>query len=176
MLHKILVAVDHSDMSQHIFAEALALAQATQGQMLLIHVLSPFDEYNPPPLFPGLDGVYPVVHDAVIRTYMHQWEVLEAQGLDLLRHLTQEATAAGVSVEFSQHLGTAGRVICEVARTWQADLIVVGRRGLSGVSELLVGSVSNYVLHHAPCSVLTVQKEVPPAPIPPAEHKTEVNA
>ncbi len=175
MLHKILVAVDQSDMSKHIFAEALALTKAMEGQMLLIHVLSPFDEYNPPPLFPGLDGVYPVVHDAVIKTYMHQWEVLETQGLDLLRQLAQDATAVGVTAEFSQHLGTAGRVICEVARTWQADLIVVGRRGLSGVSELLVGSVSNYVLHHAPCSVLTVQRETL-TPATPADSKAEVSA
>lgn len=49
-------------------------------------------------------------------------------------------------------------MICELARNWNADLIILGRRGRTGLSELLLGSVSNYVLHHAPCSVLTVQQ------------------
>ncbi|MEO0350033.1 MAG: universal stress protein, partial [Cyanobacteria bacterium P01_A01_bin.15] len=45
---------------------------------------------------------------------------------------------------------------------WNADLIMMGRRGRSGFSELLLGSVSNYVMHHAPCSVLTVQGVLQP--------------
>ena len=37
------------------------------------------------------------------------------------------------------------------------DVIVMGHRGISGLQEFFLGSVSNYVLHHAPCSVLIVQ-------------------
>lgn len=55
-------------------------------------------------------------------------------------------------------------MICDVARSWKADLIVLGRRGYSGVKELFLGSVSNYVLHHTPCSILTVQGAVPLTP------------
>jgi nucleotide-binding universal stress UspA family protein len=44
-----------------------------------------------------------------------------------------------------------------VARTWNADLIVIGRRGLRGLAEMFLGSVSNHVIHHAHCSVLVVQ-------------------
>ncbi len=49
-----------------------------------------------------------------------------------------------------------------MARNCGADVIVMGRRGHSGLSELILGSVSNYVLHHAPCSVLIVQYPVKP--------------
>jgi len=165
MVRKILVAIDHSDLNQWVFSQALVITQAMKGQMLLVHVMSPFDGYNPPPLFPGLDGLYPVIHDTVIRSYMHQWDGLEAEGLELLRKFAGEATAADISVEYSQHLGSPGRVICEIARHWEADIIVLGRRGLSGVGELVMGSVSNYVMHHAPCSVLTVQRSLPADPV-----------
>jgi nucleotide-binding universal stress UspA family protein len=47
------------------------------------------------------------------------------------------------------------------AQIWHADLIVMGRRGVSGMHELFLGSVSNYVTHHAPCSVLVVQGTSP---------------
>ncbi|MGL4622525.1 MAG: universal stress protein, partial [Chroococcidiopsis sp.] len=55
------------------------------------------------------------------------------------------------------------RLICDFALAWKADLIVTGRRGRRGLSEFFMGSVSNYVLHHASCSVLTVQSPVQPA-------------
>ena len=97
-----------------------------------------------------------------LEIYQEQWETFEEQGLELLRSRTDEATAAGVSTEFTQNSGNPGRTICDLARNWGSDLIVIGRRGHSGLSELILGSVSNYVLHHAPCSVLTVQGQVNP--------------
>jgi nucleotide-binding universal stress UspA family protein len=54
-------------------------------------------------------------------------------------------------------VGDPGQVICEVAKSWDADLILMGRNRKSGISELFLGSSSNYVLHHAVCSVLVVQ-------------------
>ena len=39
-------------------------------------------------------------------------------------------------------------------------MIVVGSRGLKGLKEMFLGSVSNYVTHHAPCSVLIVRSEI----------------
>lgn len=75
----------------------------------------------------------------------------------MLRSLTESAIAAGVKTDFAQTSGSPGQAICNLDRTWGADLIVVGRWGRSGLNELLFGSVSNYVLHHAPCSVLVVE-------------------
>lgn len=80
--------------------------------------------------------------------------------MELLRSRTRKAMAAGVSTEFTQLAGSPGKTICDLASDWGADLIVMGRRGRSGLSELILGSVSNYVLHHARCSVLTVQHPV----------------
>lgn len=46
-----------------------------------------------------------------------------------------------------------------MARTWSADLILVGSRGLKGLKEMFLGSVGNYVTHHAPCSALIVRTD-----------------
>ena len=53
--------------------------------------------------------------------------------------------------------GPPDQIIIEKAREWNADLIVVGSHG-RGFWGRLLGSVSNGVLHHAPCSVLVVRK------------------
>lgn len=55
-------------------------------------------------------------------------------------------------------LGNAGRAIVENADEWSADLIVVGSHGYGFWSRALLGSVSNSVVHHAPCSVLVVRE------------------
>ncbi len=54
-------------------------------------------------------------------------------------------------------LGPAARVIVEEASEWGADLIVVGSHGYGFWQRSLLGSVSNSVVHHAPCSVLVVR-------------------
>ena len=56
-------------------------------------------------------------------------------------------------------MGYSGRNIGEEAQTWSAELILVGSRGLTGLKEMFLGSISNYVTHHAPCSVLIVRED-----------------
>ena len=54
--------------------------------------------------------------------------------------------------------GSPQRVLVEKAAEWNADLIVVGSHGYGFWSRALLGSVSNSVVQHAPCSVLVVRK------------------
>ena len=157
MFNKILAAIDASESSKKVFEEALSLAKLSNAELMLLHVLSPLDEGYPTLMFPGAADVYPNLYEETIRSYKSQWNEFEEQNLNFLRSLSTEANKAGVTVEFSQNTGDAGKTICNVARSWRADLIVMGRRGHRGLSELLLGSVSNYVIHHASCSVLTIQ-------------------
>jgi nucleotide-binding universal stress UspA family protein len=55
--------------------------------------------------------------------------------------------------------GGAAPAIVEAACEWDADLIVVGSHGYGFWSRALLGSVSNSVVHHAPCSVLIVREK-----------------
>ncbi len=160
MFHKILVAIDTSTIGKSVFEEALALAKAVNASLMLLHVLTAEEEGMPNvPMFSSLE-YYLDPSGKTLEIYQEEWETFEEQGLELLRSRAQEANAAGVTTEFTQNTGSPGRTICEVACNYGADLIVIGRRGRSGLSELILGSVSNYVLHHAPCCVLTVQHPV----------------
>jgi nucleotide-binding universal stress UspA family protein len=159
MFDKLLVAIDFSVNSRHVFDEALALAQKTGSSLMLLHVLSNEEEGSPNMPIIGSE-YYLTIADEIARIHQKQWQEYENRGLEILQDYTKEATAAGVTSEFTQNLGSPGRTICELANSWGADLIVIGRRGHSGISELIMGSVSNYVMHHAPCSVLTIQGKV----------------
>lgn len=55
--------------------------------------------------------------------------------------------------------GDAGRLLCRLASELHTDVIVVGSRGLGAVKRVLLGSVSSYVVHNAPCPVLVVPKD-----------------
>lgn len=157
MFQKILVALDNSEIGEHVFNEAISLAKAVHANVMLLHVLSPFDGGYLNPVLLQPNGVYPTLHTEAVNKYMQQWEQLKQEKLNMLLCFAEQAKQAGIITEFSENLGDPGRAICEVARSWQADLIIVGRRGRKGLSEFFLGSVSNYVLHNASCSVLTVQ-------------------
>lgn len=67
------------------------------------------------------------------------------------------AGAKNVGISTEVLFGSPDSRIVETAETWNADLIVVGSHGYSRWERLLLGSVSDSVVHHAPCSVLVVR-------------------
>jgi nucleotide-binding universal stress UspA family protein len=153
---RILVAIDRSDESQHAFQAALAMAKAMNAQVMFVHVISPAEANYPSPLY-AVQGTYPIfdAEDAEFRA--RQWRTVQEVSTEFLQAQTEVATQAGLSAEFTQALGDPGEAICSLAQRWNANLIILGRHGYKGLGEMLMGSVSNYVMHHAPCSVLTVQ-------------------
>lgn len=157
MYKKILIAIDNSEMSQLVLQEAESLATAMGANLMLLNVQSAFDERSLNPVFLEPDSLYPSLHTEAMQAYMKQWEELKQERLDWLRSLCEKLSKQGIKTEFTLNFGDPGRMICELAKTWEADLIILGRRGHSGLTELFLGSVSNYVLHHAPCSALTIQ-------------------
>jgi nucleotide-binding universal stress UspA family protein len=160
MFHKIIVAIDHSEMGKRVFDEAVFLAKATNACLMLLHVLSPYEEGHPDLGTLASVAYYPGMDDDIVKQYLKQWESYKKEGLEQLRSYTEEAIRLGVKAELIQLTGSPAYVICDQARTWGADLIIMGRRGLSGLKEAILGSISNYVTHHAYCSVLTVHGSV----------------
>jgi nucleotide-binding universal stress UspA family protein len=159
MFQRILVAIDTAATSTYALNEAVNLAKATKAGLMLIHVLNRFTEGYPDLVFPTQSRMMAGLNQPeVINAYNQQWQAFEQQGLDMLKQITEDLTAQGIATEFTQLFGDPGHAICDLASTWNADLIVMGRRGYKGLKEVFMGSVSNYVVHHAPCSVFTVYK------------------
>ncbi|MEB3312217.1 MAG: universal stress protein [Snowella sp.] len=157
MFTKVIIAMDLSDKAKAVFAKGLSIAQKYNAGLTLLHVLSTEEENSPLPVPVNLDEIYPATgNELTLEIWREQWDVFEQQGIDILKSRTEEATQLGLKAEYQQILGSPGRTICQIAKESNADLIVVGHRGRWGLSEILLGSVSNYVFHHATCCVLVV--------------------
>lgn len=151
MIYKILVAVDRSPRDKIVLDSALALAKNTGATLMLLEVLS--EKEAEEPLLPSY-SYYPTADDRNLDRYGEQLAQSQQWGIDRLRNLAEKSIAAGVKTEYTQLTGSPGQTICEIASNWSADLIVVGSRGLKGLKAMFLGSVSNYVTHHASCSVM----------------------
>src|SRR4051812_3591016 len=88
-----------------------------------------------------------------------QWMVSAREDVDTtLREASQQLKDLGVAtVNVHAREGDPADAILDVAEEQDADLIVVGNKGMSGAKRFLLGSVPNKVSHHAPCSVLIIR-------------------
>lgn len=155
-IDRILATIDNSSRSQSVFDTSVSLARATGAKLMLLHILSEEDvDY---PILPTY-AYYAVLKGGDDSVFHKTFEEYEQRQVELLRNLTQKAIATGVDTEYAQLSGIPGREICELAGNWSADIILVGNRGLKGMKEMFLGSVSNYITHHAPCSVLIVRAD-----------------
>jgi nucleotide-binding universal stress UspA family protein len=154
MYEHILVALDSSEQSRDVLEQAIALAQSVKAKLTLLHVLTSDEGMSPTmPLIP-VPEYYPSLSITTLELYQQEWKAFQARSLASLEHYRTEAELAGITADCRQQVGRPGRTICAVAKTVKADLIMVGRRGHSGLNEIMVGSVSNYVVHHAHTAVL----------------------
>ena len=127
MFTKILVAIDNFTDSQPVFEQALELAKLTDARLMVLHVLS------------AQDQDYPALQSNALEAYQQQWHHFKAHSLKQLRSLAQQAAAAGITTEVSQTFGDPGNGICDLSRTWKADLIIVGSRDHLTCSKVQFG-------------------------------------
>lgn len=129
------MALDAAPETQVVFEEALELAKKESASLMIFNCV----DFGSKLTFPS--------------------EIKEKtqEGEELLLAYKEKAQEQGVTVESVCRVGDPGKSICNLAQSWKADLIVLGRRGFRGITEVLFGSVSSHVLHNAPCSVLVLQ-------------------
>ena len=92
-----------------------------------------------------------------METFQNEWKNFEQESLKLLQQWSEQANTQGVQTEFTQLTGNPGSSIVKFSQDWGAELIIIGRRGQSTLKEILVGSVSSYVIHRSHCAVHLVQ-------------------
>jgi nucleotide-binding universal stress UspA family protein len=142
MFKAIVVGTDGSETADIALRRAIALAGLTGAKL---HVVS---AYQPKPARVG--GNRPVPEAAV-------WSVGSDFKVDaVLQRASDEGRAGDVEVEVHAPKGDAADSLIDAAKQHDADLIVLGSRGMRGPRRVL-GSVPNKVSHHAPCDVLIVQ-------------------
>ena len=159
MLNKLLVGIDESASSECAFETALELAKALGAELVLIHVLDIFASDSPGSPINLIDSCLDTLNDQAQKDYELNMTEFAGRYDTLLKKRQAEAKAANVTAYYLQPYGRPGPAICQAASDNYVDLIVVGNRDRSTLKELVPGSVSNYVIHHAPCSVTVVHSD-----------------
>jgi nucleotide-binding universal stress UspA family protein len=151
---KILVPLIESEQCDQVFQKALELAKADGSELLLWQSI----ELDLEKHVAGFEDLMSEVDLSGAFSQEHQTELEAAiqASRDWLQQYQKKAEATGVKATVAVKVGHPGPTLQAGAQDWGADLIVMGSRGRSGLAEMLLGSVSNYVLHHLPCSLLIV--------------------
>jgi nucleotide-binding universal stress UspA family protein len=79
------------------------------------------------------------------------------EGQELVQRTQQQLSQAGFKVRSAVEEGDPKSKIIDHAANWKADVIVMGSHGRKGIEHFLMGSVSEAVVRHAPCSVEVVR-------------------
>jgi nucleotide-binding universal stress UspA family protein len=138
----ILIAIDGSECSEAAVQEVIK-TQPKDARIRVMHVIEPL---------PPLEGwAYAVDWQQILQDRRKEAEGFVADAMNSLRE-------AGFTVATAIEEGIAKSVIVEAASQWPADLVVMGSHGRKGLARFLLGSVSEGVSRHAPCSVLIVRK------------------
>jgi nucleotide-binding universal stress UspA family protein len=142
MFRSIVVGTDGSETADIALRRAIELAALTGGKL---HVVS---AYDPAPARVG--GNKPVAEAA-------EWSVGSDFKVEaVLQRAEAEANAGSIDFEVHAPKGDAADSLIAAAKEHDADVIVLGSRGMKGARRVL-GSVPNKVSHNAPCDVLIVQ-------------------
>lgn len=156
LFQTILVAIDDSTVSDRALAAATDLAKALDAKLMIVHVLNPHDIRRPRSPHAYANSADITGDESICHVYEQEWINYVEHYESMLQQKTDEAIAAGVDADFIHPHGTPESVLCELARTHNVNLLVIGSHQRKGMAEIMLGSVSNYIVHHAPCSVLVV--------------------
>ena len=147
MITKILVATDGSDHASHALKYAIESAVKWDAQLIILSVIPPLK-----PILPDPDGFYPI--------YLPEFEEeLEKAYKSILDEAVNMVIKdqPDLKVEARLEKGRPPDVIVEIAKTENVDLIVMGSRGLGGITGSILGSTSQAVVHLCTKPILIVK-------------------
>jgi len=141
----VLVGLDFSEGSRDVLRTAASLVSRPPSELHVVHVL---------PLPPGQS----------LGASRADRELRYAESLDIARGAihaqVEEFVRAGKYIRAHLRVGSPDVEIAQLASDIRADLVVVGTHGHKGLDRLLLGSVAESLVRHAPCPVLTYRPKV----------------
>jgi universal stress protein A len=144
-LKKILVPIDFSDCSKKALQYAFALGQQQNATLTLLYVVPPFSY--------GGGGEYGPIDYTSLEADMR------SSAKNELAALSRKELGDKVGAENVVRFGAPTMGIVDLAKSLPADMIVISTHGRTGLKHVLMGSVAEYVVRHAPCPVLVVRPE-----------------
>jgi nucleotide-binding universal stress UspA family protein len=139
-LEKLLLSADGSKFSEGAVREAIDLAKTCSSKLFAVSVV----EVNP-----EFEATAPSLV-----------EKMEKEARQYLESVKSRASKEGVDCEILVHEGEEPfQYIIDEAAKKQVEMIIMGRRGRTGLKRLMMGSVTAKVIGHAPCKVLVVPKD-----------------
>jgi nucleotide-binding universal stress UspA family protein len=145
MFRSIVVGTDGSQTASEAVRQAVELAKEIGAKIQLVSA------YEPVPASRLREEKREAPEDL-------QWMVNPREEVDnTLSEAADIVNEAGVDCETFARQGDPADALLDVAEETDADLIVVGNKGMTGAKRFLLGSVPNKVSHHAPCSVLIIR-------------------
>lgn len=138
-LKKILVPIDFSDPATGALHQAKMMAESFDAEIVLLYVIEP------------------VAYPAELGVVVNLEDDMEERALNELNKLKTEHLSNIRSVVTKVNHGGADREIVGTAEELNADMIILGTHGYSGLTHLLLGSTAERVVRTAKCPVLTVR-------------------
>ncbi|MBN1272004.1 MAG: universal stress protein [Candidatus Aminicenantes bacterium] len=142
-IKKILWTTDFSDEAQEALVYADKIARTFKAEILALHVVPDFS--------PAMYDTAAVIRGELVRR-------INALKNEAGKRLENIKKTRNLSFKTLIKEGNSAKKIVETAEEEKADLIVIGKRGMSAIEKLFIGSVANQVLHHSPCPVLLTKK------------------
>jgi nucleotide-binding universal stress UspA family protein len=145
-MHKrILVPLDGSAFSEEVLPHSQALAQALDGEIILLHVIvEPSPEFDLPtsPLSPPVEI-----------------KKVQAETKEYIKAVCAKLEKEGARATYLIRNGGVPETILEVAETMQVDMIAMSTHGRTGMLRLLMGSVAEEVVHRSPILVALIRPQ-----------------
>ncbi len=145
MFTRIVVGTDGSETAAEAVRQAIDLAKLSNAELNIVSAYEPVSRRR-------IQGEQQGAPEDV------QYEINPREDFNLvLESAAVNAKQSGVEVRTHPVEGNPTDAILGVAEETDADLIVVGNKGMAGARRFILGSVPNNVSHHAPCSVIIVR-------------------
>lgn len=146
---RILLATDGSEYGREAAAQCGELASEIDGAVVKIITVADFTaEIASEPFMSSIE-----FFNAIEDEMRKRSDAILNKAEEIVRFKNED-----IEILREVFVGSAKKLIVKEAEKWNADLVIVGSHGYGVLARAVLGSVSNAVVNHAPCSVLVARK------------------